>query len=292
MINKLKTNFQNIMVIVLTLSVLLVPSLQISLAQTDEQQKTSSGSGDEIKMSKAPAQYEIFEGVPAQFEGKAKDSSANVAGYEWNIVSGKGGKLENEKTLKVTFIASQIEGEKELFALELTTDYKTGEPGKARINILVHKRPADIKQEIKQQVVKKKKVEYRSSPWLAGTIGFGLGYIWSYPIYAPIIIPCPGCDIFPPDIDLIEPIPIPHEDLDSLGLEAFEYTAESLDMESLEYEAVGVDEAIEPYQDVSIEPHDIPEQEPTVEQPMEMPMDEPMDYGDMDYGDMDYGGDW
>jgi hypothetical protein len=129
---------------------------------------------------------------------------------------------------------------------------------------------------------------------MAGAIGFGLGYIWSYPIYAHIVIPCPGCDIDTPDIDIEPPVAIPHDELSGLGLDPSEYTAESLDMESLESDAIEA-EAIEPDDDVSIEAVDVvPEM---ADQPMDMPVDEPVDipdYGGMDDygGDMDDGGDW
>lgn len=277
--------FKLILVLTTPFLIILISSKQGFAQDT----KKNVPSDADIKMAGVPSQYEVFEGVAVQFEGKNKGDSSNISGYEWSIVSGTGGKLENEKTSKVTFIAPQITTENEQFTLQLVTKYKNKKEGKARLNIIVHKRPADLKQQM-QKEASNKTVEYRTTPWLAGAFGFGLGYIWSYPIYVPIVIPCPECDYNIPDIDLEKPVAIPQDELDTLGLDPGEYYAESMDVDTMDKVE------IEPEAETTIGPVDIPDH-----QALDLPSEEvsvPMDNGIMDYGggmdhggDMDYGGD-
>lgn len=173
----------------------------------------------------------------------------------------------------MTFVAQKIAGEKEPFVLELTTKYKDGKEGKARINILVHKRPAKLErapENVRERVV------YRDygGPWL----GFGFNYVWSRPVYVPVPVPCPGCDWDRGDYDYLEAETLPAEALPPDIPEA------DIPIEIAEPVPPPEIEAVEPEIEPS-EPETMPMEE-SIDVP-DIPMDEPMDMPDMDIPDLD-----
>lgn len=259
--------------------------------------------GPKIEPSNSPPQYEVFEGVAVQFDGKVKSgSNVEVTGYEWKIISGTGGSLLDANSSKVTFVAPGISSDKETFILELTTTYKNGKTGRARMNILVHKRPASEP----QKVVKETTIVRDSyTPW----VGFGLGYIWSRPIYVPIYIPCPECYYDWMDLELAAHDPILMEEADrAMVEEAIESELAEQEVERAveqevekeverevekevereiqqEAERVEAEKMIEQAAEEHIPPVEIEPVEPQVDMPMDSFPEEPVEL-DMDM-DMD-----
>ena len=119
-----------------------------------------------------------------------------------------------------------------------------------------------------------------------------MGYIWNYPVYVPIVIPWPGDELLPDDLDPIPPEALLPSEIDELPealapdvvLPAdvdFPDAAPELDLEPLAIEPVQMPEdsmAIEPALEQAAEPQWDPPPEPI----------EP-GFGD-DFGSDDFGG--
>ena len=128
------------------------------------------------QLSSSPGTYELLEGNSMQFNARENSRSGEVKRYRWEIVAGEGAILTNSDQPRVTFHAPAIAENIRFFNLQLTLEYERGNPSRAQINIRVHKKSPSIQTR-------------RTSPWVSGTIGFGLGYLWGgwWP-YPPLIV--------------------------------------------------------------------------------------------------------
>ncbi len=145
--------------------------------------------------------YELLEGTSMQFDARSNERSGQVKRYRWNIVAGQGASLVSADQARVTFRAPSIDENTRLFTLQLSLEYHQGKPSTARINIRVHRKS-------------KVKAAQHTSPWLAGGIGLGFGYLWgSWWPYPPlIVIPCPPPDTnWPPEEVPPVAIPLPED---------------------------------------------------------------------------------
>lgn len=257
---------------------------------------TSAPQQQSISANQAPGQYDVLEGTAVQLRAQDREAGSepdanrggNVKAYQWEIVEGQGGRLLNADTPTVTFYAPGVTRDVETFAVKLTTSFADGTSSSATLLIRVHKNAP------KAGADRSYERRYGYSPWFWGSVGFGFGYIWNYPVYIPILIPWPGEELLPEDLDPIPPEALLPDEIDELPDElapevvlppdvdfpdvAPDLDTEPLDVEPLEIEAVPLSE----------EPMDM---EPDLDASVE-PMPEPMDsgFGD-DFGGDDFGGD-
>jgi len=57
---------------------------------------------------------------------------------------------------------------------------------------------------------------YGVNPWFTGVLGFGLGYMWNYPVYVPIYVSVPDEDLRPEDLPPTNPEPLPPQEIQNL----------------------------------------------------------------------------
>jgi len=262
---------------------------------------TSNANGSQIKAQQAPGQFEILEGAALQLRAQ-EPKQGNVAGYQWSILDGEGGKLMNAETLNATFYAPKVTTDVQLFQVQLATTFADGKTTRASVLVRVHKRPD-------KSTKGSKKVVYRNSgPWMGFGFGFGTGYLWNYPIYVPIIIPVPPNEIWPPDLQPpVEPQPFTAEDMTDLpvelqpeeiyDMEDFGFMADQLpELNDLNVDSYDAAESFDSNADMAIEGTMMDDMmiegevldEPTFDNYPEPMMDDPMmDDNMMDDGMMD-----
>jgi hypothetical protein len=268
---------------------------------------TSTTPGADAQVSQAPGQYDVMEGIAVQLRAQNSENNPEIKGYRWEIVEGSGGKLLNEETAVVTFYAPNITGDIETFTLKLTTEFVSGKSSSASMIVRVHKRAP---QSETKTVVERR---HGFNPWFTGVFGFGLGYMWNYPVYVPIYVPVPDTDLRPEELLPTNPEPLPPQEIQELPNDlqpeiVLPETVEFPDAAPLESESnqIPFDTQMQPIEteppetlnspriealpeaeveapSIAIEPsiETAPESspQPDIAPPMDMPMDMPMDAG-------------
>ncbi len=172
---------------------------------------SSSTPGGDVQVSQAPGQYDVMEGTVLQLRAQNSEKNPDVKGYRWEIVEGSGGKLLNADTAEVTFYASNIISDTEAFTLKLTTEFANGKSSSASMIVRVHKRAPQS-----SGTTSTVQRRYGINPWFTGALGFGLGYLWNYPVYVPFYVPVPGEDFLPEDLPATTPEPLTRQEIQEL----------------------------------------------------------------------------
>ena len=202
----------------------------------------------EVSAEPVPGQLDVMQGTAVKLGGAAPAEGPVPLSYRWEIVQGEGGELYHEDQAEAIFQAPVIDGDLEVFVVQLNVEYPGGERASNSVHLRVHRSEPAAAPEPAEESIEDVMAEYyrreaearernrrknESGPTVIyhgfrgyhGSIGYsgpgwGWGYGWGwparYPVYAPVVVPPPGTHWSPGVGRWDDPIAIPYDDLRSV----------------------------------------------------------------------------